>query len=136
MGQPITPDLRAMLEAHRKVLYVTDEHVVLKDGRVVDPREFERAEFPGERCLVVKVYKLLRCTCGRHEAGLHVLIPAVERWSATGSLLDSTNQIALACPGEWTCEEFVSADHPDFKRLCALARRTLPTRENQSIIRP
>jgi hypothetical protein len=70
MGQPLGEQQRAALKQHPSVLRVTAQHLVLKDGRVLDPNEFWGWHVP-----IFLVMKLTACRCARgHHVGKHVIV--------------------------------------------------------------
>src|SRR5262245_47781716 len=67
MGQRLTPQQRRQLQSHREVLTVSEEHLVLRDGTVLDPVDFAFRREPA-----VAFVKLIQCNCGEHPEGLRL----------------------------------------------------------------
>src|SRR5438046_488268 len=70
MGQKITPERYELFRRHPDVFRVTEEHVILKDGRVMDPEDcFTTIMKP------LVIIKLHDCCCEQHHLpGTHLLV--------------------------------------------------------------
>jgi hypothetical protein len=103
MGEPIPDSLRERIKRMSAVREVTPQHVVLRSGEVLDPRDF------GVETLKVRfVLKLKRCGCffGWHEPGLHVLVDGNVRVFANGREEYDYQSSVRPCPyGSWIIEE-------------------------------
>lgn len=105
MGQKLDQAAKRTLMAHPLVQCVTEEHVVLKDGKVLDPNEFP---FTGTRTFLVK--KLARCNCSQqHRAGTHVIVEVYGGQTVLGNVVigNSTGLHPYCRAGEWTVEEVI-----------------------------
>jgi hypothetical protein len=102
MGRPISPQLRTRIEQGRGVALVTAEHVVLRDGRVLDPQEFIVARVPHHFVL-----KLATCRCWflNHRLGTHVLVPGTVWEYGDGRTVNHYNSPPFCPNGNWIVEE-------------------------------
>lgn len=100
MGQRLTEEKQEILRCHPDVLFVTNEHIVLRNGKVLDP-----SEFPLQAQQAIFIRKLATCACGKHKAGLHEMVP-VRRWvTILGTYIDDPYRSRMCPLGEWTVEE-------------------------------
>jgi hypothetical protein len=107
MGQALTYDQKARLGLHENVLCVTQTHVVLKDGTVLDPADLSMG---GTR--VVLIRKLLQCNCGQHKAGLHIFVETTGGVNVFGTVFhDPVYDHQMPCrSGRWTTEEVITEE--------------------------
>lgn len=106
MGQPISKEMMEELKQRPEVGALSDQHIWLTDGRVVDPSEYVVHVWP-----IVYVMKFVRCVCGgRHQGliGKHVPLKGVWKvWADGRQERNRTDQVPF-CNGQgWTEEEVV-----------------------------
>lgn len=106
MGQQISPQNRDRMLRNPHVHRLTCEHVILKDGRVLDPGEFIM-----EQKKVLFVMKLLECNCFfvRHQVGFHALVAGVVNVFGTGREENVPGPPPGCSRGRWIIEEVVAA---------------------------
>src|SRR3989442_566359 len=108
MGQRLNDAQRTELLTSKAVQSASQEHVILRNGTIVDP-----ADFPFSSVKVIQICKLLNCCCGKsHQVGMHVLMHGVKIRNIFGTVLDIQLAKKLPCPeGRWVVEEELSEDH-------------------------
>src|SRR4051812_34365062 len=85
MGQAICQTHKECLLKHPKVETLTSEHVILKDGTVLDPDDF--VFFEDWVYLVQKLTGGCRCPGEAHPDGTHVVVAVMGGRNLSGKIL-------------------------------------------------
>lgn len=102
MGQPIDEPMRRRITALPHVAEVTEQHIVLHSGTVLDPSEFVVNRTP-----MRFVCKLLQCGCWftNHHPGTHVIVAGVIEEFADHQQKRRFDWPRFCPKGRWTMEE-------------------------------
>lgn len=112
MGQPIPPEVREKLQRHPHVRSITDQHLILRGGKIADPGSFvveeRRARF---------VVKLTHCpshshgffTTTKHTQGEHQIVGGMVRLFGTGQTHNLPHLPTFCEGGQWVVEEVLPA---------------------------
>jgi hypothetical protein len=107
MGQKITKGQREVLSQRPEVKTVTAEHVILKNGTVMDP-----IDFVIEHCRLWLACKLLECRCQPwklHKPGTHVIVEVIAERTVLG-YRPTAIMYPFCKDGRWTTEETLTEE--------------------------
>lgn len=101
MGQPIPEHLRPKIKSKHDVREVTDQHIILRGGQVIDPGQYVVEKIPARIVL-----KLIECRCffRRHQVGCHTIVPGHVWVYGNGAELPAF-YYPTDCRGQWIVEE-------------------------------
>lgn len=104
MGQLIQPQFRDRILRNPSVHAVTAQHVILRDGRVLDP-----VDFVMEQRAALFVLRLRHCRCwfAAHRPGLHALVQGHVKIFGTGREENTPGRPGVCPRGDWLIEEIM-----------------------------